>query len=298
MTATPSADPAQPRRSAPLVVRAYAVSRRLWEALQVLLRGTFDGVWLGVMSRRTLYRLDDFHYWRAPRYYDEAHNLGGLRDWEVGPIERWFAGRKRLLVLAVGGGREVLALGARGYEVDGYECNPALVDVATRLLQREGAPGSVRLLARDALPTAERPYDGIIIGWSAYTLMPGRSQRVAYLRRLRAMVPAGAPLLLSFHSRTFTSRVFPITRAVANVFRVPLGRERVELGDTLGPNYVHFFTRDEITAELAAGGFAIQSYTPGGQHQLDPGVAVALAEEPAATATVSTGTAAASAPAG
>ncbi len=39
-----------------------------------------------------------------------------------------------------------------------------------------------------------------------------------------------------------------------------LCRELAETGDWLAPNYVHFFTRDEVASELSEGGFKIIRY--------------------------------------
>jgi hypothetical protein len=37
-------------------------------------------------------------------------------------------------------------------------------------------------------------------------------------------------------------------------------REKIELGDALEPEYVHYFTQNEIAGELREGGFALQYY--------------------------------------
>jgi hypothetical protein len=39
-----------------------------------------------------------------------------------------------------------------------------------------------------------------------------------------------------------------------------LGRERLEMGDDLQPNFVHRFVEVELAAELSAGGLELQSY--------------------------------------
>jgi hypothetical protein len=39
------------------------------------------------------------------------------------------------------------------------------------------------------------------------------------------------------------------------------GRPKAELGDDLGPNFVHRFSEDELAAELDAGGFRLAEFS-------------------------------------
>ena len=64
-----------------------------------------------------------------------------------------------------------------------------------------------------------------------------------------------APLMLSFYDRPSGSnaRLTTVSK-VANAVRRARRLEPVELGDALSPNLVHYFTRDEVAAELGAAG--------------------------------------------
>ena len=86
-------------------------------------------------------------------------------------------------------------------------------------------------------------------------LIPGRQRRIAFLAGARANLASGAPLLLSFFVRP-PGRYLSVVHAVATAVRRVGGREAPELGDALSPNFVHYFSRAEIVAELAAAGFA------------------------------------------
>jgi hypothetical protein len=78
---------------------------------------------------------------------------------------------------------------------------------------------------------------------------------------MRAQVRPGAAILLSFFFRSPSAKRFFVTRAVGNALRRLLGREKVELGDALEPECVHYFTQEEIAGELQDGGFLIDYYS-------------------------------------
>lgn len=254
------------------LVRLYLAEGRGWARMVRVLDGVHAGFWLGVLSRPTLQMVDEAHYRTHSTYNGEQHNLRGLMDWEEAAIP-FFEGRRRLLVLAAGGGREVLALERRGHQVDGYECNPALVAFAGSFLPRHGCTGVVAPLARDAVPEGG-PYDGVIVGWGGYMLTAGRARRVRMLREIRARMPEGSPLLLSFFTRPeYLTRAYVAYR-VARPLRWLLRREPPDEGDDVIPFFVHRFTQREIEAEMRDGGFALARFVPEGRGQNDSGWAV------------------------
>ena len=88
------------------MLRAYARAsnrrRRVFNAFNAC----FDGVWLGLLDREALDRLDE-HFsgvghdemdGRVFSYRDEAHNRSGLHDWERAAIERHFPSGGHVLV--------------------------------------------------------------------------------------------------------------------------------------------------------------------------------------------------------
>jgi len=81
------------------------------------------------------------------------------------------------------------------------------------------------------------------------------------LRKMRAQVNSGTPLLVSFFSRSPKAKQFLVSMAVGNSLRRVLGRENLEIGDALEPEYVHYFTQEEITGELRDAGFTLEYYT-------------------------------------
>ena len=193
--------------------------------------------------------------------HDEQYNRRGLFLWEKEAIERYFIGRKHLLLIGAGGGREVIALSRLGYEVDGYECHPQLVEAARNLLVKENLSAQIQIAPRDQCPDGNKVYDGLIVGWGAYMLIQGRQHRIDFLRQLRSRAKESSPVLLSFYDRDFDTRRFKIIKFIGNVLRRMTGGEQMELGDDLFPNYVHYFIRDEVESELRAGGFDLKFYS-------------------------------------
>jgi hypothetical protein len=228
-----------PRRS---LARLYYFVRRWLARAEKLVGALFTGAWLGVLGRDTLNEIDDLYYvggesrrFSPIDYQDDAYHRLGLWTWEQGAVARFFQAPADVAVVGAGGGREVLALRKLGFVAEGWECQPAFVATANRILAEEGFPPSVEEVPRDAVPTGEKRYQGAIVGWGAYTMIQGRERRMALLAALRARVTEDAPLLLSFFPRDGDERRFRLAAGTANVARRLLGRELAEVGATWSP---------------------------------------------------------------
>jgi len=269
----------------PRRVRAYDVSRRWFEGSITAARGVFVGAWLGLLDRTAVHALDELYYRRARMYHDDHFNLSGFFSWEAQAFERHFGGCRSVLVTSAGGGREVVALRRRALSVAAFECNPELVQRANELLSREGLDARIARAARDECPADVPTCEGAIIGWSSYTLMQHSSTRIRFLKQLRTHVPHGAPVLVSVFSRGEAIRYLRIVVRTANALRVIRGRQKAELGDDLGPNFVHRFSEAELAAELEAGGFRLAEFSRvGAPHAVAH--AVEAVEDPAARGSV------------
>jgi Tellurite resistance protein TehB len=256
-----------------LELKIYLFSHRQLESFQrflerifIFLSAVFNGFWLGILGRAALHLIDQVYYdnsqaYQDHRYRDETYNRKGLWAWEQKIIDHYFQSCKCLLLLSVGGGREVLALSKLGYEVDGFECNPHLVEFANELIAKEGCNSLVKLSPRDDSPILVKTYDGIIVGWGAYMLIQGRDKRIALLTKLRSALQTGSPILISFFLRPQSSTYFKLVYVVGNLIRWILRQDPLELGDNLAPNYVHHFTQTEIESELQASGFQLALYS-------------------------------------
>jgi hypothetical protein len=222
-------------------------------------RAAINGTFLGLLSDTSLSAVDERYYETDGVYRTAEWNEKGLFDWEREAIEADFAPGSRIVVAACGGGREVLALLEAGFDAVGHEPHFDLARYGRDFLAGRGHPDRIHMSRRDEFPSAET-CDGVVIGWGAYSLIRGRDRRARLLGEARRHVPAGAPVLLSFFDRAAEGRELAFTRATANVLRRARRAEPVELGDTLAPNFIHVFTRADLTAELAAAGWDLASY--------------------------------------
>ena len=243
------------------VLRWYFRSERLTNRALAALRGCFDGLWLGVLSRAQLARIDEVYYDNSREYVSESYNRGGLSSWEQAAVTNHFPKHGTVVVTSAGGGREVLALAAAGYRVIGFEPHPGLVKFGVGLLRADGlADAELRPCEHDVWPAGVDRADAVVVGWGGYMLIPGHVRRVSFLRQAALLLPAGAPVLLSFFTRQGDGVRLRMTVRLGNPLRRLLRREPVALGDALVPNLVHLFTRSEVASELAEAGFELVDF--------------------------------------
>jgi hypothetical protein len=227
----------------------------------------YEGFWLGCLSPDDLNAITAIYYQQSHEYSSSEHNLRGLFDWEVPVLDRYFPPRSRILVAAAGGGREVLALRRAGFQAEGCECSPTLLRASDALFDQLGEPRGVILCAADEVPAGPPIYNGLIVGWSAYTHIPTRRRRVAFLQGLCQRALPGSPVLLSFFPREISSHYETLVYQTACVSRFLFRgrRETLEIGDHLGWCYSHTFTREEVGTELNAAGFRLVHFNEVGE---------------------------------
>ena len=238
---------------------ADRLRRRAKDAIDVV----FQGVWLGLLDRDALARVDEQYYdnrrERTPggavSYFDAAWNTHGLADWEAAAIDAHFPAGGRLVVTGAGGGREVLALRDRGFDAVGFEPHAGLVEAGAALLREHGHDDVLHLMGREGFPAQAGRSDGVVVGWGSYMHVLGRGQRVAFLRAARATLEPGAPLLVSFWVRPESERAYRHIARIATVLRRLRRREPADEGDQLGPHFAHRFVRSQLEGELRDGGF-------------------------------------------
>ena len=247
----------EPRQ--PLVTAALA-SARVPRTLERVTHGALAGLWLGVLSDDGLRALDERYYDAEPVYRTAEWNERGLFGWERALVEAHFPRGGRVVVLACGGGREVLALLGEGFDAVGYEPHPALAAYADELLTAHGHPGRVHASPRGALPPDAGEADAVVVGWGGYSLVRGRAARVGLLAGARGLLPSGGPVLVSFFEMPVHGRQLRATRAIAGALRRARGRTPPELGDTLAPNLVHVFTPAGVADEVAAAGLELADH--------------------------------------
>jgi hypothetical protein len=237
--------------------RAYFFCTKLLNACLALLHAGFVGFWLGVLRHSDLQELDGQYYDRQGMYGDDSYQRSGLFKWEREAIERHFSGCRNIVLTAAGSGREVLALCRMGFAVDAFECNPLLAARANALLSEVACGPTVTVCERDVCPTLTHKYDGAVVGWGSFMLIPGRHRRIRFLQDLRKALDPGAPVLLSFFALENDRGRLTAATMIGNAIRRVRRAELLDPRDDLCPNYVHRFTRDEIEKTMAAAGFRL-----------------------------------------
>jgi len=241
-----------------LFLLADGVFRRADAGMQAL----HQGFWLGWMGSKSLNEATRLYYAGRSKYMDSEYNTSGLKDWESRVVDRHFSDCRTLLVGAVGGGREAVALTERGMGVTAFECSFELAQSAREVLSGKGLTAEVMTVAPSEVPSLDTRFDGAVVGLGGYMHIPGKAVRVRFLQALRDRVEPESPLLLSFFTRNPDSRFFLWSRRIARLIRrLRFSREEVDLGDALDGSFDHHFTKEEITSELAAAGFQLVDYS-------------------------------------
>jgi SAM-dependent methyltransferase len=190
-----------------------------------------------------------------------------LFRWEEGVIERHFPpAPARVLVGGAGGGREPLALAARGYEVVAFDPAARLVDAlgarAAGMWNLTALAGRYEDLPR--LRSSEngarvnlqdmRPFDAAILGWASYSHLRTAASRRTALERVAA-VTTGA-ILLSFY-------LCPPPPPPSGVRAWLAGRHLWSPTDRFTPavGFYHLSTKDELLGELAAAGLEVVEFS-------------------------------------
>ncbi len=168
-----------------LVARISHSGFSFLKKLTYFLDAFHSGFWLGVMGEKSLDHTDELYYNRAKSYSTDKYNESGFFNWEKPVIEKHFREARTIMVIAAGGGREVLALSKMGIYVEGYECNRKLVSYGNSLLVRNNVSASINYLPKNTVPDKKKQYDGLIIGWGAYSHIEGRERRISFLNDLK-----------------------------------------------------------------------------------------------------------------
>jgi len=175
-------------------------------------------------------------------------------------IEKYFSNAKSILLIAAGGDRETLALSKMEFDVDSYENNATLIEYGNVFLQKNKTDIKIKYLPSDSVPEDVKKYDGIIIGWSAYSHIRGYKKRLSFLVGLYPFLHKETPLMISFLTKEQRGRQDKIVKIVSNFFRILKNKYKTEPGDILLSYFAHFFTEEEIKNELIQSKFMVINY--------------------------------------
>jgi len=221
------------------------------------------GFFLGALSRKHLELIDLRKYSRSKRYFKEDYNKKALFEWEQLAVDRHFKECESIMLTAAGGGREVYNLEKQGYNITAFEYNDLLRNYANYLLKKENLNTIVNRGERDSCPVIDKKFDGIIVGFGSYTHIKGSTNRINFLKELNKKLNPDGVLLLSFYLRSYAlmnlKRIYKIANLSARICK----NEKVELGDSLDIEYIHYFSKEEIYNEVSTAGFKLCEYNEG-----------------------------------
>jgi hypothetical protein len=166
---------------------------------------------LALASDAVLARFNDLAYARDVTYDPGSPAFrSGLFPWEEQVITTYFpSAPARLLIGGAGGGREVLALAQKGYEVIAFEpCAQLATAMACRLAERsnikiyracyEDLPWLFPTLSDQPATTleVEARFEAAVLGWASYSHLRTEAQRIRTLSLFARYVHG--PILVSF----------------------------------------------------------------------------------------------------
>jgi len=196
----------------------------------------------------------------------------GLFNWELSLLARPEVPRSgRVLLAAAGGGRELKALGERGYSVTAFEPNPVLFEGVLQVATSLRAVQVLRAAFADLAPAVNgdgplaglrtQVFDWVLFGWGSFTHITERDEQAATLRAVRALAP-GAPVVLSFFLRKPVapeSRSRRVRLFLREAFSRAGGRASVAPGLSYdsGGGFVYSYTVEELHQLGAMTGYRI-----------------------------------------
>jgi 2-polyprenyl-3-methyl-5-hydroxy-6-metoxy-1,4-benzoquinol methylase len=242
----------------PIRLRLFSLSKRVSARAHRLIEALHAGFWLGFLDRDQLNAIVFQHYEAAELYRTAAHNLYGFFPWESDLMRDYFKGCRSVVVAAAGGGREMIALAQAGVRVEGFECNPQLVEKCKESLAEAGVSGRILNAAPDQVPSGLQKYDGAIVGYGALAHIVGRTKRINFLRDLKNHLHPRAPLMLSVGRRPEGAQYYNWIYQIARAIRFLRGSaDAIELGDDLLDCFTHRFVQSETRSELQEAGFKV-----------------------------------------
>jgi hypothetical protein len=222
-----------------------------------------QGFALGLLSNEQLDRMTAKRYAGSFQSYAETSYLNsGLFLWEREAIGRHFPQTGRVLVAAAGAGREMIALAKSGYQVDGFDCCRPLLECGRNELTEQGIDSRLAYAPPSCAPECDREYDAVLVGFSGYMYIPGRENRIKFLKDLVVCLQPGAPLMVSF-MEGFPGRRRTGTARIGTAIRRLRGAEPVEEGDSFKGGFQHHFVYEQVESEMKDAGLELVYYAGG-----------------------------------
>lgn len=207
-------------------------------------------------------RSDTEHKWGRFHTLD-ADIDRGLFPWEEHLVERFVNAGDRILVVGCGTGRDVIPLGAKGYDVCGVDPAAQAVALAREACSRRGIAAKIIHGYFEDVALSS-PFEVIIFSNLCYGLIPESRRRIEVLRKARGHLAPGGRILISCVGNWLRrhSRLFELVKLGARLRRSDWHPEE---GDIVHPmlrgqprfHYEHIFAPGEVEGEAAAAGLRV-----------------------------------------
>ena len=237
--------------------------RVLWSCAEGLLKAANACLYLAV----GLLRPDDLRTASQLRW--RHFGTPAVDDVEVG-LDAWerrlygdvLRAADRVLLVACGAGRDLVALRELGYDVTGLEPTPELVNLARELVARRGLNVAVCAGFIETWNLDDN-YDVVIFSSGCYSFVPQAASRVATLARIKThLAPEGRIVITYLEFRQQSSLSIALMRASAGVAN---SGWRPERGDCFSRDhlarrvlrYEHAFRPGDVARECADAGLRV-----------------------------------------
>jgi SAM-dependent methyltransferase len=190
-------------------------------------------------------------YWDQP-----AQASGTLYEWESDFYLKHLPTGGRVLLVGCGGGRDLVGLSRHGFQVDGLDIAPGVIEACRERLATLGIAARLHT-GRVAEARLEPVYDAAVMTWQGYGLIPERAERIRTLLALRGALRPGGRILLTYRPASRPSRGARFAGWIA----------RLTLSD--------WIPEPTDTIELSRGGVGVMLYL---EHRFAPGEIVSEAQ--------------------
>jgi hypothetical protein len=239
----------------------FNFSYKLLQLSFKVLQAIYQGILPLLLGYTRLHKFNTLIYNHEAVYISEKWNMQGLWQWEQDAIGEYLSPGKHSLVLAAGGGREIIALASKGIEVDAWECNEQLRTYANTLLDKNNIPCRISLMEQNIFPVISngKIYDFCIIGWAAYCHIFPREYRIQLLAQCKNVV--NGPVFISYlpvYNRAGKSKtVWSVARKI--ILTMPWSFKDVHPDILIDPLGVYEGINEEkVKSEAAEAGYRLK----------------------------------------
>lgn len=232
-------------------VRQWVV--RLWE--------TLESAFAISLIRQDTFRQFDTYPFDETDSIDIDLSNADLEKWERDAVDDYFPDSGSVLVVAAGGGRELVSLERLGYDATGVEFGERLHQASEHALRDHESACRIFHALRYELPEIGNALDAAFIARSFLSNVAGRRNRIELLKSIGEQIKPGAPLFVSYYICD-KGATFRLQATIANLVRKLIGRGQhvVEVGDHVDPEsflYHHHYADAELVQELKEAGYEV-----------------------------------------